>query len=85
MSVISYVNGAYIDHKYASVHIEDRGYQFGDGVYEVFSIFNSNIIDYESHINRLFRSLSEINLKSPYKKKSYLFHIKNIIRKNYII
>ena len=85
MSRVTFVNGQYLEYRNSKTHIEVRGYQFGDGVYEVFSIFNSNIIDYESHINRLFRSLSEINLKSPYKKKSYLFHIKNIIRKNYII
>jgi len=85
MSRVTFVNGQYFDYVNSKTHIEDRGYQFGDGVYEVFSILNGSIVDYESHINRLFRSLSEINLKSPYKKKSYLFHIKNIIRKNYII
>ena len=85
MSRVTFVNGQYFDYVNSKTHIEDRGYQFGDGVYEVFSVLNGSIVDYESHINRLFRSLSEINLKSPYKKKSYLFHIKNIIRKNYII
>ena len=85
MSRVTFVNGQYFDYVNSKTHIEDRGYQFGDGVYEVFSVLNGSIVDYDSHINRLFRSLSEINLKSPYKKKSYLFHIKNIIRKNYII
>ena len=84
MSVISYVNGAYIDHKYASVHIEDRGYQFADGVYEVFAVINKQIVDFDAHLNRLYRSLNEISLKSPIIKDAYLFHIRNLIRKNKI-
>ena len=43
MSVVSYVNGCYIDHKEAKVNIEDRGYQFADGVYEVFAVIDKKI------------------------------------------
>ncbi len=84
MSRVSYVNGEYLDYNFAKVHIEDRGYQFADGIYEVFSVIEGKIVDYDGHINRLFRSLSEIEIKSPIHKKSYYFHIKNIINKNLI-
>ena len=85
MSRISYVNGKYCEHKNSYVHIEDRGYQFADGVYEVFGIINKKIVDYEGHINRLYKSLREINISSPISKSAYYFHIKRIIKKNYIV
>ena len=84
MSRISFVNGEYLDHKNSYVHIEDRGYQFADGVYEVFGIINEKIVDYQGHINRLYNSLGEIRLKSPIHKSAYFFHIKNLISKNQI-
>ena len=84
MSNISFVNGVYIDQKDAMVNVEDRGYQFADGVYEVFAVIKKKIVDYDGHINRLYRSLNEISLKSPIVKDAYLFHIRNLIRKNKI-
>ena len=62
MSRVSFVNGIYCDYKLASVHIEDRGYQFADGVYEVFAVIDVKLIDYDGHINRLYKSLKEIKL-----------------------
>ena len=53
MPRISYVNGQYIRHAMAGVHIEDRGYQFADGVYEVVLIVNGNIVDESLHFRRL--------------------------------
>ncbi len=84
MSRISYVNGNYVDHKQSYVHIEDRGYQFADGVYEVFGVMNEKVVDYEGHINRLFRSLKEVQMTSPIDKSAYYFHIKRVISKNLI-
>ena len=84
MSRISYVNGNYSEHKDSFVHIEDRGYQFADGVYEVFGIINKKIVDYDGHIKRLFRSLNEIRMSSPINKSSYIFHIKRLIKINRI-
>tara|TARA_B100002019_G_C21256227_1_gene594017 strand:+ start:1349 stop:2200 length:852 start_codon:yes stop_codon:yes gene_type:complete len=84
MSRISYVNGVYSEHKDSYVHIEDRGYQFADGVYEVFGILDRNILDYEGHIYRLYKSLKEIGLESPINKSAYKFHIKRLILKNKI-
>ena len=84
MSRISYVNGNYCEHKKSFVHIEDRGYQFADGVYEVFGVINKKIVDYDGHINRLFRSLNEVQINSPINKSSYYFHIKRLIKINRI-
>ena len=80
----AFVNGQYKVFDNAMVHIEDRGYQFADGVYEVFAVIDKKIVDYDGHLNRLFRSLNEISLKSPIVKESYLFHIRNLIHKNNI-
>ena len=85
MSAISYVNGTYIDHDEANVNIEDRGYQFADGVYEVFAVINKKIVDYDGHLNRLFRSLKEISLNTPISRESYLFVIRNLVKKNNIV
>ena len=81
MSRISYVNGEYCDHHNSVIHIEDRGFQFADGVYEVFGIINKKIVDYNGHINRLYNSLSEIKIKSPIHKSAYIHHIKNLLHK----
>ena len=62
MSREAFVNGEYTEHINSKVHIEDRGYQFADGVYEVFAVLNSKIVDYEGHIKRLYRALKEINI-----------------------
>ena len=85
MSRVVFVNGEYKDYNSALTHVEDRGYQFADGVYEVFSVMNGKLIDYTGHINRLTRSLNEIKIKYPINIRSILFHMRNIIRKNLII
>ncbi len=84
MSRVAFVNGKYCDFKKSKVHIEDRGYQFADGVYEVFTVFDNNLVDYNAHLQRLFRSLSELSIKTPIAKKAYLFHIQKIIKLNLI-
>ena len=84
MSRVIFVNGQYCDYNNSLVHVEDRGYQFADGVYEVFTIINSSIVDFYPHLKRLYRSLSELKIRSPIAKKTYLFHIKNIIKRNMI-
>lgn len=59
---ISYINGEYVDHTQASVHIEDRGYQFSDGVYEVVYIHQGVCIDWQAHMDRLQFSLAGIKI-----------------------
>ena len=55
----AYANGRFLPHNQASVHIEDRGYQFADGVYEVVPVHKGQVVDEEPHLDRLERSLSE--------------------------
>ena len=57
MSRIAYVNGRYLPHSDAAIHIEDRGFQFADGVYEVCEVRDGLIIDLTRHLDRLDRSL----------------------------
>ena len=85
MSRIVFLNGEYKDYNVSLVHVEDRGYQFADGVYEVFSVKNGKLVDYTGHIDRLSRSLNEIKIKYPINVRSILFHMRNIIKKNLIV
>jgi D-alanine transaminase len=62
MSRIAYVNGRYVHHRDAMVHIEDRGYQFADGVYEVCEVRDGRLIDERRHMERLARSLTELRI-----------------------
>ena len=84
MSRVVFVNGEYLPYEQSRVHIEDRGYQFADGVYEVFAVIENKLADYDAHMSRLFRSLSELNIKLPYSRKSIFFHISNIVKQNLI-
>ena len=65
MSRIAYVNGRYMPHHDAAVHVEDRGYQFADGVYEVCEVRGGCIIDVRRHVERLGRSLAELRIVMP--------------------
>ncbi len=62
MARISYVNGRYVDHREAMVHIEDRGYQFSDGIYEYIAFYNRVLLDIDLHLKRLERSLKELQI-----------------------
>ena len=84
MSRFVFVNGEYLPYEESKVHIEDRGYQFADGVYEVFAVIENKLADYDAHMSRLLRSLSELNMKLPYSRKSIFFHISNIVKQNLI-
>jgi D-alanine transaminase len=65
MSRIAYVNGRYLPLADAKVHVEDRGYQFADGVYEVCEIRGGRLIDERRHLERLQRSLGELRILLP--------------------
>ncbi|MEM9574017.1 MAG: D-amino-acid transaminase [Pseudomonadota bacterium] len=70
MPRIAYVNGRYVPHGEAAVHIEDRGYQFADGVYEVCEVAHGNLIDMTRHMDRLNRSMSELQIEWPVNRKA---------------
>ncbi len=61
----AYVNGRYLPHRQAVVHVEDRGFQFADGVYEVVTILDGRFADLEGHMERLGRSLRELRMDWP--------------------
>jgi D-alanine transaminase len=65
MSRIAYVNGRYLPRADANVNIEDRGYQFSDGVYEVCEVRAGRLIDLRRHMARLERSLAELRIRTP--------------------
>ncbi|PHS79132.1 MAG: D-amino acid aminotransferase [Rhodospirillaceae bacterium] len=84
MARISYVNGQYVDHRNASVHIEDRGFQFADSVYEVFAVQNSCLIDGDAHLDRLDRSLNELSITQPMSRAALKLVIREVLRRNHI-
>jgi D-alanine transaminase len=82
MSRVAYVNGQYVPHGEASVHIEDRGYQFADGVYEVVNIDNGQFIDLEPHLDRLDRSLDELRIAWPMSRRAMKLVMRQVITRN---
>lgn len=82
MSRIAYVNGRYLPQRAASVNIEDRGYQFGDGIYEVVHMHDGRFIDADRHFDRLDRSLREIRLPQPMSRAALRHILFEIARLN---
>ena len=82
MSRIAYVNGRYLPHGAATVHIEDRGYQFADGVYEVIAVRGGGLIDGEWHMERLQRSLSELQIAMPMSAAALYVVLRETVRRN---
>src|SRR5712672_3646480 len=82
MARYAYVNGRYVDHRDASVHIEDRGYQLADGVYEVVGVRDGKLIDEAPHIDRLDRSLSELRIAWPVSRPTLGFIMRELMRRN---
>ncbi|HYM04644.1 MAG TPA: D-amino-acid transaminase [Stellaceae bacterium] len=85
MSRIAYVNGRYVPHRDASVHVEDRGYQFADGVYEVCAVAGGRIVDAGPHYERLERSLRELRILPPMSRRSLDHVLNEVIRRNRIV
>lgn len=82
MSRIAYVNGVYQPHGQAVVHIEDRGFQFADGVYEVWAVFDGLLADYKGHLDRLHRSLNELKIPIPMSKAALGVVVRETVRRN---
>ncbi len=82
MSRVAYVNGRYMPHRLASVHIEDRGYQFADGVYEVVYLQDGRLIDRDLHLDRLDRSLRELRIAAPLGRPALLAVLDEMINRN---
>lgn len=85
MPRIAYVNGRYVRHADASVHIEDRGYQFADGVYEVCEVSRGYIVDMRGHLDRLERSLKELRIAWPMSRNTLQVVMAEVVRRNGVI
>ena len=82
MPNITYIDGKYLNYEDSKIHINDRGYHFGDAVYEVI-VFNKNIFyDFDGHIQRLFKSLKSLEIKFSLSSSSLKIIINNLIRLN---
>jgi D-alanine transaminase len=79
---IAYVDGRYLRHDLATVHIEDRGLQFADSIYEVLGVFGGRIFDEEEHFDRLERSLREISLPMPMERRALRLVVRELARRN---
>ncbi|HVC53325.1 MAG TPA: D-amino-acid transaminase [Stellaceae bacterium] len=82
MSRIAYVAGHYLPHRRAAVHIEDRGYQYADGVYEVVAVVGGQLVDEAAHIARLHRSLGELRIAAPIADAALKVVMREVIRRN---
>ena len=82
MARLAYVNGRYVQHSHAAVHIEDRGFQFADGVYEVIPIVNQRMIDPQQHLDRLESSLLEMNITMPVSRRVLELVVDELIDRN---
>jgi D-alanine transaminase len=79
---ITYVNGRYLPHGDAGVHVEDRGLQLGDSIYEVCNISDGGLIDEEPHLDRMERSLREIRMTMPMERRALMQVMREVVRRN---
>ena len=82
MSRTAYVNGRYVPHRAATVHVEDRGYQFADGVYEVCEVRGGRLVDERRHMDRLERSLSELRIDMPIPRNALSIVFRETVARN---
>jgi len=82
MTRIAYVNGQYGVHGRAAVHMEDRGVQFADSVYEVCAVKEGNLIDEKWHFDRLERSLGQLEIRVPLSSQALAIVYREVLRRN---
>ncbi|HVU21456.1 MAG TPA: D-amino-acid transaminase [Rhizomicrobium sp.] len=78
----AYVNGRYMPHGDGAVHIEDRGLQLGDSIYEVFAVRDGKLRDEEGHLDRLARSVGELGIAMPMGRKALQLVMRELVRRN---
>jgi D-alanine transaminase len=81
---IAYVNGRYLPHSCAAVHIEDRGLQFADAIYEVTGVIDGGFLDEEEHFDRLERSVREIGMPMPMDRAALKLVLREMQRRNHV-
>lgn len=82
MSGIAYVNGRYVPKRDAMVHVQDRGYQFADGVYEVIAVSASRLVDLAPHLDRLGDSLSNLEIEWPCSVEVLKLILERLLKRN---
>lgn len=82
MTRVVYVNGRYVPYAHAAVHVEDRGFQFGDAVYEVIEVLGGRLVDEARHMERLRRSLAELRLREPMTAGAWSRVLRETVRRN---
>ncbi len=82
MSRWAYVNGRYVPHATARAHVEDRGMQFSDGVYEVIAVVGGELVDATLHFERLDRSLSALEIAAPMRRAPLEAVLREVARRN---
>jgi D-alanine transaminase len=81
---VAYVNGRYVPHAQAGVHIEDRGLQFADAIYEVVGVADGQFLDEEEHLDRLERSVGEIGMAMPMGRAALKLLTREMARRNHL-
>lgn len=84
MPRIVYVNGRYRPYAEAAIHVEDRGFQLADAVYEVVEVREGSLIDETRHLDRLDRSLGELRMAAPMSRAALRHVIREVIRRNLV-
>ena len=79
---VVYVNGRWLPYASASVHVEDRGFQFADGVYEVWAVMDGALLDAGAHLQRLERSLGEVRMSAPLAPAALRVVLREALRRN---
>jgi D-alanine transaminase len=79
---VTYVNGRYLRHAEAGVHVEDRGLQFGDSIYEVCNVSGGDLIDEAPHLDRMERSLREIGMADAMDRGALKLVMREVVRRN---
>jgi D-alanine transaminase len=82
MTRVVYVNGRYLPYAQAGVHVEDRGFQFADAIYEVCEVEGGSLVDETRHMERLERSLGELRIPLPMSRGALGIVLREIIRRN---
>ena len=78
----AYIKNKFVNFKNAQIHIEDRGLQFADSVYEVIAVLNDNLIDLDFHLKRLRYSLAELDIKYKFNQKDLKKIFLKLLNKN---
>jgi D-alanine transaminase len=85
MTRVVYVNGRYLPYAQAGVHVEDRGFQFADAIYEVCEISGGRLVDETRHMERLERSLGELQIVMPMSRRALGLVLREVVRRNRIM